>query len=81
MLFDPNSPLVNWWKLVWFLMHDFILSLVVRDSLSKVERMLKWAFKGDVFYVFCRSKMEGRGASLVSALFFPGVLYELAAVM
>jgi len=56
-------------------MHDFILSLVVRDSLSKVERMLIWAFKGDVFYVFCRSKMEGRGASLVSALVFPGVLY------
>jgi hypothetical protein len=59
-----KMPQVDWWNLVWFPMaihrHAFILWLVIRDSISTGERLLKWGFQGDVMCVFCRSNIEGR---------------------
>lgn len=50
---QTKLPKANWWRLIWFPItipgHAFILWLVVRNSLSTGERLLKWGFKGNVY--------------------------------
>jgi hypothetical protein len=55
---------VEWWKLIWFSLaipkQAFILWLAMKDALTTRDKLLRWGYKGEVHYVFCRYGIEDR---------------------
>ena len=75
-----NCTVVDSWKGIWFSghipKHSFISWIAIKDRLITRYRMAKWGYKGEMFCIFCRSRMELKNCIYFFIALSPGEFWK-----